>query len=154
MSFRIIIIVLLLVSLTAFAKETNVPQVVKDTFTKLYPKVTDAKWEEDEKNIFEAEFKENGKEITLFFNNQGTLIETETTIQISVLPANIEKVVNKKFAGYIIAEAAKIVDQNGKVAYEIDITKGQLKKEVLFDKDGKFIKEAGVEKEDTEEDKD
>lgn len=152
MKLKIILITVILMSFSAFAKDINVPQAVKDAFAKLYPKVTETKWEMEARNQYEAEFKENGQEVTVIFNKNGVLLATETTIKLSELPKNIEKTVNKKFSGYKMLEASKIVDNKGKITYEVDIAQGNNKKELLFKANGSLIKVNPTEDEENDED--
>ncbi|GAB4127110.1 MAG: PepSY-like domain-containing protein [Ignavibacteriales bacterium] len=158
MKAKYFLIAFLFISFTVFAQEKKVPKAVKDSFSKLYPKVTDVKWDKEGKAEYEAGFKENGKDVSVVFDEKGNLIETETAIQISELPKSVAPFVEKNYAGFKITEAAKIVNAKGEVTYEAEITKGKVKKDLLFDANGKpekkdVNKEKENEKED-EEDKD
>ncbi len=156
MKAKIFLIALLLVSFTVFAQETKVPKIVKDSFTKLYPKVTDVKWDKEGKTEFEAGFKENGKDVSVVFDEKGNLIETETAIQINELPKSAASFVEKNYTGFKISEAAKIISAKGEVTFEAEITKDKVKKDLLFDSKGNIDqKDMSSENEDEEdEDKD
>lgn len=156
MKAKIFLIALLLVSFTVFAQETKVPKAVTDSFTKLYPKVTDVKWDKEGKTEFEAGFKENGKDVSVVFDEKGNLIETETAIQINELPKSAASFVEKNYTGFKISEAAKIISAKGEVTFEAEITKDKVKKDLLFDSKGNIDqKDMSSENEDEEdEDKD
>lgn len=156
MKAKIFLIALLLVSFTVFAQETKVPKIVKDSFTKLYPKVTDVKWDKEGKTEFEAGFKENGKDVSVVFDEKGNLIETETAIQINELPKSAASFLEKNYTGFKISEAAKIISAKGEVTFEAEITKDKVKKDLLFDSKGNIDqKDMSSENEDEEdEDKD
>lgn len=156
MKAKIFLIALLLASFTVFAQETKVPKIVKDSFTKLYPKVTDVKWDKEGKTEFEAGFKENGKDVSVVFDEKGNLIETETAIQINELPKSAASFVEKNYTGFKISEAAKIISAKGEVTFEAEITKDKVKKDLLFDSKGNIDqKDMSSENEDEEdEDKD
>lgn len=152
MKAKIFLIALLLVSFTVFAQETKVPKIVKDSFTKLYPKVTDVKWDKEGKTEFEAGFKENGKDVSVVFDEKGNLIETETAIQINELPKSAASFVEKNYTGFKISEAAKIISAKGEVTFEAEITKDKVKKDLLFDSKGNIDqKDMSSENEDEED---
>lgn len=55
--------------------EDKVPGAVVSSFKAKYPAATDTKWiteKADGKTIYEAQFKENGKEIEAEFNEDGS----------------------------------------------------------------------------------
>lgn len=146
------LIALLLISFTAFAQQTNIPKVAKDSFTKLYPKATEIKWDKENQG-YEASFKLDGKDVSVIFDKEGKVMETETAIEISQLPKGIEKYVMDNYKGYKITGAAKIVKSNGEETYEAEVTKGKDKKDLLFDKSGKpEKKDVNKENENEEED--
>lgn len=155
MKVKYFLIAILLVSFTTFAQQIKVPQSVKDSFSKLYPKVTDVKWDKEGKTEFEAGFKENGIDVSVVFDEKGNLKETETAIQISELPKSVAPFIEKNYDGFKISEAAKIVDAKGEVTFEAEIKKDNVKKDLLFDANGKpEKKDINKEAENDEEDED
>lgn len=129
------LIALLIVSFTAFAQQVDVPKSAKDSFSKLYPEATKVKWDK-ENHDYEASFKLNGKDMSVIFDKEGKVLETETAIEISQLPQNVEKHVMNNYKGYNITGAAKILKANGEELFEAKITKGKEKKDLFFDKNG------------------
>lgn len=111
-----------------------VPAAVKQAFEKQYPGTT-AKWD-NEDGKYEAGFKHNGHEMSVLYNANGTVDETEIEIPVSQLPAAATSYVTQHKMGKI-SEAAKITKANGEVNYEAEV-KG---KDVIFDAAGKFLKE-------------
>ena len=112
----------------------NVPASVKQAFEKQYPG-TKAKWD-NEDGKFEAGFKHNGHEMSVLYNSNGTVEETEMEIPVTQLPAAANSYITQHKLGKI-SEAAKITKANGEVNYEAEV-KG---KDVIFDAAGKFLKE-------------
>lgn len=155
MKARFFFITLLLVSFTAFAQQGKAPKELQNSFSKLYPKATDVKWDKEGKE-FEASFKLDGKDISIVFDAKGNAIETETKIEISQLPKGVEKYVIDNYKGFKISEAAKIVDAKGEVTFEAEITKDKVKKDLLFDSKGNIDKKdmdnENEEKEDEDKD--
>ncbi len=121
----------------AFAqKNVQPPAAVKSSFEKDFPGVT-TKWEKEGAN-YEANFKKDGKTLSALYDSKGSKQETEQDIKISELPQTVKDYVAKNYPGEKIKEAAIITKANGEVNYEAEV-KG---KDVLFTKDGKFIKTA------------
>jgi len=117
-------------------QEKDVPGSVKTAFQKNFPQAKVEKWEKEGVN-FEAEFELNKSEQSVLFDAQGGIIETEIEIEISELPNGIVDYVKTNYKGQSVKEAAKISDTKGTLTYEAEI-KGM---DLLFDSNGKFIKE-------------
>jgi hypothetical protein len=127
-------------------KETDVPSVVREKFSSLYPNITSYKWEKENGN-YEAAFKENGTEISVIFDAKGTLIQTEVEIPITALPKGVSDYTEKNLPAKKISEASKITDTGGKISYEAEIS-GH---DYLFDENGNFTGKT-VDSNDTEDD--
>ncbi len=117
--------------------EAAVPAAVKTKFTSLYPGLKAEKWEKENGN-FEAGFHKDKTKMSVVIDASGNLLETETKIEVSELPKAATDYITKNKAGKKIKEAAKIVDSKGVMTFEAEVEKMDL----LFDKDGKFIKES------------
>ena len=116
--------------------ESQIPAAVKTAFQKQYPSVK-ASWDKEDVN-YEANFKQNGKTMSAVIDKNGTIVETETDIPVADLPKAIQDYMKKNYPGTKIEEAAKIVKANGDINYEAEVHH----KDVIFDVNGKFIKEA------------
>lgn len=114
---------------------SKVPGAVKDAFTKYYPGVT-AKWEK-EAGKYEAAFKQNGNIMSALFKANGSMTESEMDIKVADLPANVLAYVKEHYKGKHIKEGAKITHADGIVNYEAEVNG----KDVMFDVNGKFLKE-------------
>jgi len=123
------------------AKQDNsdraVPAVVINKFASLYPGLNVEKWEIENGN-WEAGFHKDKTKMSVVIDASGNLMETETKIEVSELPMAITDYVSKNKAGKKIKEAAKIVDSKGVMTFEAEVDQMDL----LFDKDGKFLKES------------
>jgi biopolymer transport protein ExbD len=117
--------------------EADVPAAVKTKFSTLYPGVKAEKWEKENGN-FEVKFHNNKKEMSILVDPAGNLMETETAIAVTELPKSVTDYIAKNKAGKKIKDAATIVDAKGTMTYEAEVEK----MDMLFDKDGKFIKES------------
>jgi len=117
-------------------KESQVPAEVKAAFQKQYPSIT-ASWDKEDAN-YEANFKQGAKATSAVIDKNGTIVETETDIPVTDLPKAVQDYMKKNYPGTKIEEAAKIVKANGDINYEAEVHH----KDVIFDTNGKFIKEA------------
>jgi hypothetical protein len=138
---RILILTALAISvgLTASAqklKEAEVPNSVKVTFAKLHPGIT-PKWEKEGAS-YEANFKKDGKAMSVVIQPNGTMTESEVSIKTEELPGSVLTYLKANYKDKKIKEAAKITKADGTINYEAEVEG----KDVIFDKDGKFIKEA------------
>jgi hypothetical protein len=123
---------------TGFAqkiKDADVPQIVKNAFTKSYPGQS-AKWEK-EKGNYEAGFKKDGKSMSATFQPDGKFLESETVIKESELPPAALTYIKANYKDKKIKESSKITSANGVHTYEAEIDD----KDVIFDNNGKFLKE-------------
>lgn len=115
----------------------NVPAVVKTSFEKSFPKTTVKKWDKEDGN-YEANFTEDGKTMSAVFGADGKWMETETDIDVKNLPTSIVSYIKEHYKGATIKEAASLKTPDGD-RYEAEV-KGS-KKDLLFDSNGKFLKE-------------
>lgn len=115
---------------------SKMPAAAKTSFAKDFPG-TSPKWDK-ENFIYEANFKMNGKTMSALYDENGNRQETETDITISDLPAAVTDYILQNYKDEKIKEAAIITKANGEVNYEAEVNGMDL----LFTKDGKFIKEA------------
>src|SRR4051812_15515835 len=95
-------------------KSNEVPEPVKETFKRQFAAVGEPKWEM-EKGHYEAEFKSGGVEQSVVIDKNGTVLETETEIAVSELPANVTDYIAKNYKKVKIHEASKIVDPAGEI---------------------------------------
>jgi hypothetical protein len=125
------------VSLTSAqtVKETEVPSPVKTIFNKQYPNTKVDKWEKEDGN-FEAEFKQNKKEVSVVISPDGKIMETETKIENSALPKAAADYIAKNMASKKIKEVSKITFADKSINYEADL--GDM--DFIFDAKGNFIK--------------
>ena len=114
---------------------SKVPTAVKQAFAKAHPNVT-VKWEKED-GKYEAGFKTGTLTISELYTAAGIMEETETDIEVSQLPAPVLTYVKENYKGKTIKEGAKIVKADGTIIYEAEVGG----KDVLFDANGKFLKE-------------
>jgi ABC-type transporter MlaC component len=117
-------------------KEAELPQKIKESFSKDFKEAKAAKWEKEKDGNYEAEFMFNKIEMSVTYNTAGDLLETESEIAVADLPKTVSEYVAKNFPGKKIKEASKIIEPDGSVKYEAEVSK----KDLIFDSAGNFIK--------------
>lgn len=120
-------------------KSANVPKEVKTTFLAKYPESSKFKvaWEK-EKGNYEANWGgKSGEDNSALFTPTGTFMELVKAISIKQLPAKALAYIKKNKAK--VTETGLVTDAGGVVTYEAEMKGG---KELVFDKDGNFIKVA------------
>jgi hypothetical protein len=113
----------------------KVPAAVKAAFAKQFAG-TVARWEKED-GKYEAGFKQNGTTMSALFEPNGTMTESEMDIKVTDLPPTVLAYVKEHYSGKKIKEGAKITKADGTVNYEAEVDG----KDVIFDANGKFLKE-------------
>ena len=113
---------------------SKVPEIVKASFAKQYPGVN-AAWEK-EGGKYEAGFKKNNTAMSILFEPNGTMTESEISIKISDLPVAALAYVNEHYKGKTIKEGAKITKADGTINFEAEVNGN----DVIFDARGNFLK--------------
>ena len=109
------------------------PAAAKEAFAKAHPGAT-GKWEKEDAN-YEVTFKESGKTMSCIVTPNGSILETETDMPVTSLPAPVTAYIAQHYKGVKVKEAATIVKADGTTEYEANI-KG---KDVMFDENGKLL---------------
>jgi putative PepSY-like beta-lactamase-inhibitor len=126
------------ISINLFAQRTDeskIPAAAVDAFKHQFPG-SKGKWEKEKEN-YEVNFTKDSKAMSALIDAKGTILETETDISVNDLPPGIAGYVKAHYKGATIKEAARIIKPGGEIIYEAEVNK----KDVLFDANGKFIKE-------------
>jgi uncharacterized membrane protein YkoI len=150
MKNQVMLLIVMMISLTlstVYAQEVeqkDVPEAVKTSFQKECTTAKEVEWEKEGSN-YEVEFEMNKTEYSVLFDDAGSKLETEMEITTKELPKAVSEYVKTTYKK-TVKEAAKSTDANGVITYEVEI-KGM---DLIFDKDGKFIKEEKEDKKDKE----
>jgi Putative beta-lactamase-inhibitor-like, PepSY-like len=120
--------------------EKDIPDAVKNAFKNKFPDASGLKWEKENKNELEANFKMNNTDVSANFKLDGNWVETETTIPASELPAAVTNAVNRKYPGGVYGRTEKIEKPDAKILYEVNITVNGKKKELELNPDGSIVK--------------
>jgi uncharacterized membrane protein YkoI len=117
----------------------DVPAKVTAAFSEKFPDAKKVKWDKENDQEWEVEFKMNGKEYSANFNVGGMWMETEYEISKKDIPAAVQQTLDTDFAGYKIEEAEISETADGAV-YEFEIEKDKLEMEVVISPAGEVVK--------------
>lgn len=119
----------------------EVPQNVKSTLVKLFPKVnaSDVKWKLDKGN-YKAEFN-SSKEYDVFIDKSGKWVATEIEIKHSELPKEVKQsLASGEYKDWKVTEIEQVENTEYKVLYELNVVKdGEPEYEITYDPAGKLI---------------
>jgi len=134
---RTLLLLILFVAFACAQQNNNVPNAVSSKFKTLYPEAEELEWSKEDPN-FEAEFELNDIEMSVVFDAEGKVLETETEIKMEDLPEPVKLSLKNDFDGYEAEEPAKL-EKNGEVFYEVELEKGDVEFDGIFSKDGKLV---------------
>jgi len=129
----------------------NVPEQVKSAFAKKFPNAKHVEWGKESEMEWEAEFKINGMEYSANYDASGKWLETESEISKKDLPESIKTTITKDYSDYK-ADEAEISETPEGVFYEIKLEKKSETLEVVFDKDGKVVKQKKIDEDEEDND--
>jgi hypothetical protein len=123
-----------------------VVKAVKDKFPKA--KLVGAEKEkEGGKTVYEVHIKDGKTTIEVTVTPKGKIVSVEKEISAKDLPKAVAEALEKKYPRAKITKTEE-VSKDDKITYEMQITVGKKKLEVVFDPDGKFVKEEKKDKKD------
>ncbi|TGE22627.1 PepSY-like domain-containing protein [Hymenobacter metallicola] len=120
-------------------KATQVPATVVAAFKQKFAQVKEVKWEK-EGDKYEAGFEQGKVEMSALLSASGELLETESEMAPTQLPAAVQAKLASTYKAYKVTEAAKIVTAStGATSYEAEVMKGGKKRDILFEANGQEI---------------
>lgn len=145
------IVFVLLLSLAAVtvtqAQIRKIPSDVTNAFKAKYPNAKDVEWK-DKLTAFDAQFKDNGKNMTVTFNSKGEWQKTEKALTFDEAPAAVKDGLAKsKYAsrdewkpGDVVTMITKD-DNSTQYRVYVDKVGGVQKKYLFFNPSGQLEKE-------------
>jgi Putative beta-lactamase-inhibitor-like, PepSY-like len=114
--------------------QPKIPAAVTTAFAKQYPGIP-VKWEKED-GQFEASFTKDATPMSITYEANGNIFETEAEIKVAALPESIKNYVKTHYPGSSIQSAAQITKANGSILFEAHV-RG---KDLFFDSNGNLIK--------------
>ena len=120
----------------------GVPAVVVNAFQQQFPKARQVEWERERDGNFEVEFNVGltGRDQKVLISPDGSVLVHEEELSSSSLPDTIKNQLKTEFDGYRVDDVKKF-NRAGKITYEVDLDSRTGDLEVLFDANGKILKE-------------
>jgi len=128
-------------------KESDVPKAVIDSVKKKYPKATLEGFEKETKKdkvLYEINIKDGERKIDVELSDAGKILSEEETISKDALPDAVKKgLADSKYGKWDVKLVEKVVhdEKADDATYELVVTNGEQKFEIVFDKSGKLTKE-------------
>ena len=117
----------------------DLPIAVNEAFARKFPNADNPKWDKENDDEWEAEFKLDGEEYSANFTNDGQWLETEHEVELSEVPQNIMAVLTDKYPDFKLKEI-EISESAEGTFYEFEIKTNGSALEVAIDKTGKIAK--------------
>jgi hypothetical protein len=124
--------------------QKNPPENVKKEFSQKFADARSVKWDSEESNEWEAEFKINGKEMSACFDNAGKWLETEGEVSAKDLPSAVTSTLKNEFPGFKIGESSTIENPEMK-GFEIALKNKETELSVIIGTDGTVLKKESSE---------
>lgn len=138
---KLLLPILLLFATGAYSvcySQVKAPKKVAMAFNKKFPKAQNVKWGMENAHEYEADFVNNGQQMSANFKTNGKWVETEQDISANALPDKILNAVKHNYQGAEIKGAAHVWSPNGE-SYEIDAEVKEKNMELVFSKNGKLL---------------
>ena len=120
-------------------KPAQVSPAARATFKAKFPLVKTNTWEK-EGDKYEAGFKQNGITMSALITPAGELVETESDMSPTKLPAAVRATLARDYKACKVTEAAVLVSASGATTYEAEVSQGGKHHDVVFNADGSLAK--------------
>ena len=127
-----------------------VPAAVLSAFEKSYPEATIrgfSREEEGGKTLYEVESLEGKTTRDIQYAPDGTVAEIEEGVAVNDLPAVVREAVKREYPKGKVVKAEKVTRES-MVEYEVHLTAGKARHELVLDAAGKVVEKDDVRKED------
>lgn len=118
----------------------KVPPACANAFKQKFPNGSQPGWSKEGKDAYEVEFFNGKKRQSALFDATGKWIETETEINYSAVPIQVQNAFAKEFDGYQVQEVYKVETPDKGTKYEITAYRGARNFEAVFSEKGELLK--------------
>ncbi len=120
-------------------KSADVPQSVRNAFSKNNAKATDIEWKKDMDN-YKVEFDMGRMEHEIWYSASGEVIKKEQDITPADLPKAVRDAITSKYADYRMDDVEMTWVKNV-TTYKVELEKGNEEWEVTVDSNGNILQE-------------
>lgn len=119
------------------------PNRVQANFNARYPNAADATtWQQNEQG-YQANFRENEREVVSDFDQNGRWLQSRSELSENDLPDATRNYISDTYEEYEYLNGYRFDDENGS-RYEIDLRSQNQDARLNFDENGGFVKEGPV----------
>lgn len=130
--FLLMAVSVFLLSSFAFAQSDDVPQAIREAFTKQYPNAENVEYKDNLLNVW-VNFTLNGDKMKANYKKDGQWENTEKDWSYDKLPAAVQDGFKKsKYADREIEETKVIYRAGGTERYRLKVKKNALQKKYIF----------------------
>ncbi len=139
-------------------KESDVPKAVIGTLKKKYPTASLREFSRDSeagKVTYEVEVEDGKRRIDVELSPEGKILIEEEKVSLDAVPERVKKALAaSKYAKATAKKVEKVTTEEkaDTESYEFHLVDGEKRFEVVFDRDGKIVKEEEKKAKDEEED--
>jgi len=136
-----VVMIYLLTGLAVFSQEIppgNVPNPVKQAFTKQFPAAKAVKYGLD-KTDYQVNFLQQGKECIVTYSAAGKWLGTDKEITSDGLPKEVSSAVAKNFPGLTIVTVVRREAPDKGICFEMDLKKNDAGYSVRFSDKGEIL---------------
>ncbi|MGB3182374.1 MAG: PepSY-like domain-containing protein [Cyclobacteriaceae bacterium] len=114
-------------------------KLARATFEQKYPDAKDVDWNTDSNDYYEAEFEQDDEKYRADFEQDGTWIETENSIDYDDLPEAIQEAVKRDYDPDDITEVEQVDHAKKGKFYDVEFKDKGKNKDVEYREDGSVI---------------
>ena len=131
---------LFLFAASGFAQTNDAPATVQNSFKAKYGNVQVKDWDwEDDEEMYEAEFKMNGKEYEAYFTADGTWMKTKAELKKEELPAGVSSALNSgQYKAWNMGDRMEMDTPEGKM-YKVKVENKDQTMYLKYDANGKLV---------------
>lgn len=140
MKQKLLLLVFTLFSITVFAQDipaSRVPAVVKNSFSKAFPKATRVEWEM-KGDLFNADFDLGRKDHEVWINSKGVIVKHKQELRSRELPEAVSKTLKQHFKAFWIDDVDRY-DIGKEVFYKIELKTLTEEKNIVVDSKGAIV---------------
>lgn len=142
-NFMMLVLGMVLCVLNGYAQSDNVPQAVKETFSKQYPNAQNIEYKDNLLNVW-VNFIDNGDTLKANYTKKGVWENTEKNWSFDRLPTEVKDGFAKsKYAGREVEETKIIYRAGGTERYRLKTRKNDIQKKYLyFNEKGQLVEDS------------
>ncbi|MCB0596377.1 MAG: PepSY-like domain-containing protein [Lewinellaceae bacterium] len=119
--------------------QDDAPAALKEAFAERFPNAKSVEWEDPEDGVYEVEFKQDKREMTANFGENGDWLETEVEIEQEELPATVKEAIARQFSDLEFDKAETVSSPERDLVYEVVFEQDETTVKVTFSPEGEVL---------------